>query len=109
MATRGQIGIRYKDGSITSVYSHFDNYITDGNGELLFNNYNDLVKANNLISLGNISSLGDNIESTRFYGRDMNRKGEEARRYKNLKDWQKNSSYGYVDYNYLYDAAEAGS
>ena len=106
MATRGQIGIQYKDGSITSVYSHFDNYITDGNGELLFNNYNDLVKANNLISLGNISSLDDNIESTRFYGRDMNRKGEEAGRYKNFKDWQKNSSYGYVDYNYLYDAAD---
>lgn len=106
MATRGQIGIKYKDGSITSVYSHWDNYITDGNGEILYNNYNNIAKVNNLISLGNISSLGKNIESTKFYDRDMNRKGEEARKFRNFDDWQKWSSYGFVDYNYLYDAAD---
>ena len=39
MATRGTISIEHKDGSISSVYSHWDNYL-EYNGKLLLEYYN---------------------------------------------------------------------
>jgi hypothetical protein len=38
MGTRGNIGIINQDGTVETVYSHFDNYIEDGTGEYLYNN-----------------------------------------------------------------------
>ena len=104
MATRGQIAIRKKDGEINSVYSHYDNYITDGNGEILLNKYTDEDEIKQLIYGGNISSLGENIYLTKYYGRDMGRKGEGFDTFKDEKDWKERSNYDGVDYNYLYDA-----
>lgn len=103
MATRGQIAIRKKDGEINSVYSHYDNYITDGNGELLAKQYNDEDEIKQLIYGGNISSLGRNIYETTYYGRDMGRKGEGFDTFRDEEDWIERSNYDYVDYNYLYD------
>lgn len=99
MATRSAIAIKHGD-KIKAVYCHWDGYL-ENNGEILVKHYNS-VKANKLISLGDISSLREDIgekhdfsrldssmpaaeyekaygNMTTFYGRD---RGEENTGYK---------------------------
>lgn len=59
MATRGAIGLRNEDGTITGIYSHWDSY-PDHNGRILLENY-DHTKTRELLSLGYVSSLGKEI------------------------------------------------
>ena len=56
MATRSRIGIQLKNGSILSVYSHWDNY-PEWNGKKLKEHFNTREKAAALIDGGDISSL----------------------------------------------------
>lgn len=82
MGTRSRIGVMHGD-TLKSVYCHWDGYY-DYNGRLLLENYNS-SKANNLVALGDISTLRKEIEIpegvehsfetandniTVFYGRD---------------------------------------
>tara|TARA_B110000908_G_C10236919_1_gene443888 strand:+ start:167 stop:1771 length:1605 start_codon:yes stop_codon:yes gene_type:complete len=108
MSTRGQIAIRKPDGEINSVYSHSDNYIQEpGNGDLLIKYYTDEDEIKQLIYGGNISSLGKSINSTRYYARDMGRKGEGFETFKDEEDWIENSNFKAVQYNYLYDLSDS--
>jgi hypothetical protein len=68
MATRSRIAIENQDGTVTSIYCHHDGYV-DGVGRTLFENYH-LLKTEQLIALGDISSLGKTIEDTVAYHRD---------------------------------------
>ena len=69
MATRSRIAIENQDGSVTSIYCHFDGY-TEHNGKILDEAYNTANKLNALIALGDISSLERSIEDTVAYHRD---------------------------------------
>lgn len=60
MSTRSRIGIMEIDGSITSIYCHNDGY-PEYNGRVLFQHYKTEEKIRELVSLGDISSLGENI------------------------------------------------
>ena len=86
MGTRSRIGIMHGD-VVKSVYCHWDGYY-DHNGQILLDSF-DSSKANQLVALGDISSLRSQIEIpqdvehsfdkandniTVFYGRD---RGEE--------------------------------
>jgi hypothetical protein len=68
MATRSRIAIENENGSVKSIYCHFDGYLS-GVGKTLFNHY-DKEKLEKLIELGDISSLEDSPESTVAYCRD---------------------------------------
>lgn len=68
MATRSRIAIETQDGVI-SIYCHWDGHI-ETNGKILFENY-DREKTEQLIALGNISSLDKTIETTDAYHRDQ--------------------------------------
>jgi hypothetical protein len=68
MATRSRIAIEKQDGTVDSIYCHFDGYIGN-NGKILFNHY-DKEKLEKLIELGNISTLGESTEDTVAYHRD---------------------------------------
>ena len=68
MATRNRIAIETQDGVI-SIYCHWDGHI-ETNGKILFENY-DREKTEQLIALGNISSLKSTIEDTDAYHRDQ--------------------------------------
>jgi hypothetical protein len=61
MATRSMIAIENEDGSVTSIYCHFDGY-PEHNGEILFEHYKDHEKVKKLIALGDISILAPTIE-----------------------------------------------
>jgi hypothetical protein len=68
MATRSRIAIENQDGTVTSIYCHFDGYL-DGVGKKLFNHY-DREKTEKLMELGDISALGESILWTIAYHRD---------------------------------------
>lgn len=89
MATRGAIGIRNEDGSVTGIYSHWDSYVIH-NGRILLENY-DHTKTQQLLELGSVSVLGPEIGDKhdfdesfksddprynwcKFYGRDRGEK-----------------------------------
>ena len=66
MSTRSLIGIKNEDGSITNVYCHFDGYL-DGVGITLVNYYDTEEKVYELLEHGDMSSLGEDIKSCKFY------------------------------------------
>jgi hypothetical protein len=69
MATRSRIAIENQDGSVTSIYCHWDGHI-NSNGVILNDNYNTTDKVNELIALGSLSSLDITIDRTVAYHRD---------------------------------------
>ena len=60
MSTRSRIGMQNVDGTVRSVYCHSDGY-PSYNGQLLIDHYTDPAKVNELIDLGSLSSLAENI------------------------------------------------
>ena len=56
MATRGRIGLELADGSVLSIYSHWDNY-PEHNGRILRTHYNTREKVSTLIDEGDVSCL----------------------------------------------------
>jgi hypothetical protein len=69
MSTRSRIAIENQNGSVTSIYCHFDGYIS-GVGKLLKEYYTTQAKVEALIELGDISSLDMTPSSTIAYHRD---------------------------------------
>jgi hypothetical protein len=80
MSTRSRIAIENQDGTVDSIYCHFDGYV-DGVGKTLFNQY-DQEKSEKLLELGDISSLGESTIDTVAYCRD---RGEDLH-FKTFKD-----------------------
>ena len=94
MGTRSRIGVMHGD-KVKSVYCHWDGYL-EHNGAILQEHY-DSSRANQLVALGDISSLGPEIGDkhpfsqfdipeadrvnyanwTTFYGRDRGETGTE--------------------------------
>lgn len=112
MATRSRIGIENEDGTVSSVYCHWDGY-PDNNGKILLSNYTDREKAEELIALGSISSLGKSIapnpgldhsfkkpqdDVTVAYHRDRGEALDVGRIDASLEEFEKgdNEEYGYV-------------
>ncbi len=90
MATRSAIGIE-KDGKILAAYCHWDGYL-ENNGEILHRHYQDPEKILKLVTLGDMSTLGEEFEPpegvehsynkpaknvTVYYGRDRGEEGTE--------------------------------
>lgn len=62
MATRGRIGILdNKTGKVASIYNHWDSY-PSGLGATLLENYKDEKKVKKLISLGDCSSVREEVD-----------------------------------------------
>jgi hypothetical protein len=97
MATRSRIAIENQDGSVTSVYCHWDGYIKS-NGVILNNNYTTKDKVKALIELGNLSSLDKTLETTVAYARDQGDDLVQSKynRVEALFDMGFNSGEGYI-------------
>jgi hypothetical protein len=93
MATRSTISIETPEG-IRSIYCHFDGYL-DHNGKILKEHYDTAEKVNALIDLGDISSLGEDLEKTVAYHRDR----KEPLR---INIVNTTSDIDTLDYNYLF-------
>ena len=111
MATRSTIALEFADGTVQQVYCHWDGYL-EHNGKILKEHYSDPFKLRDLIDLGSISSLQQDIgekhafshfdtemtqdeyyekfgKMTTFYARE---RGEElsVNKFKDLKDYYEN-------------------
>jgi hypothetical protein len=67
MATRSRIAIEQADGTVKSIYCHWDGY-PKGNGQTLVEHYGDRAKVESLIALGDISSLGERVDPIGNHG-----------------------------------------
>jgi hypothetical protein len=97
MATRSAIGYMRNDGTVRAVYCHWDGYLSHV-GKTLIENY-DLIGVGDLCDLGDISSLGETIEDTEFYGRDRNEDDIEAHEFASeheFVDWYDDSEFFYL-------------
>ncbi len=73
MGTRSRIGVMHGD-KCKSVYCHWDGYL-EHNGKILFENY-DSAKANHLVALGDLSSLGKLIGEKHAFSQFVVRNSE---------------------------------
>lgn len=106
MATRSTIWLRTENEEYTykGSYCHFDGGIKV-NGKLLFENYNTKEKIEELISFGQMSSLGPTPNDCFFYARDG---GENISTYKLLTNENDITSHKDIDryfeeYNYVFE------
>ena len=115
MATRGNIAIVNGDGSITSIYVHWDSY-PEYVGKLLLNHYNNVGIINELLKLGNLSNLDKNVNPTEShtfdkpqdgvcvaYGRERGEKDQEAIVFEDLGEFEDSASNSWADYQYLFE------
>ena len=72
MATRSAIAIENDDGTVTSIYCHYDGY-PSGVGGTLQQHYTDHEKVKKLIALGSLSSLYENVDIPEGVKHDFNR------------------------------------
>lgn len=63
MATRSRIAIETPEGIVKSIYCHWDGY-PQHNGRILQEHYQDRKKVEDLIELGSISSLQEEVHPT---------------------------------------------
>ena len=114
MATRSTIAIEHADGTVHNVYCHWDGYL-DHNGRILLEHYSDPLIAEELVSLGSISSLKSTVgekhrfddtydredpryQWTKFYGRDRGEEDTGPRVWKNFEDYKLNHQYEEYEY-----------
>lgn len=74
MATRSTISIKTPEGKYRKIYCNWDGYLSH-NGKILKEHYTDVDKINRLIDLGDISSLGENVEPKGDHSYDKPEKG----------------------------------
>jgi hypothetical protein len=100
MATRSRRAIENQDGSVTSIYCHWDGHI-NSNGVILNDNYNTTDKVNELIALGDLLSLDVTIDRTVAYARDN---GEDLNQkpFSNVEDLFEDGFSGGIEYIYCF-------
>ena len=124
MGTRSSIAIKTEDG-IKAIYCHWDGYV-DHNGKILKEFYNTTDKVNELIALGDLSSLRQEIgDKQNFdakftdepelpmsenwcmaYGRDRGEKDTEAQTFETIAEWVEAEAERWCEYFYLFDGQD---
>jgi hypothetical protein len=100
MATRSRIAIENQDGSVTSVYCHWDGHI-NSNGVILNENYTTKDKVEELIALGSLSSLDITIDRTVSYHRENGERLIQTK-YNNVEDLFEDGFSGGIEYIYCF-------
>lgn len=119
MSTRAAVGIQHPDGSIQAIYVHSDGYL-DGVGKALAQHYTEPAKVEQLVKLGDLSSLGAEIgEKHDFnthwetleprdwclaFGRDRGEKGTEAHSFASIEELREWAAQVWAEYIYLFTA-----
>lgn len=103
MSTQSAIGVIQINGKIRGIYCHYDGYV-QGVGKKLQNFYNTQVKVEELIELGHLSKLENNINDTVAYGRDCLQSGQTAMLCENVCDFERYFSGS--AFFYLFDGYE---
>lgn len=73
MSTNASVHVKCGDGQVRSIYVHWDGYVEDpGVGHMLRSHYNTQELAEELIMMGDCSSLDATLDDSTFYNRDRN-------------------------------------
>lgn len=113
MATRSTIAKLNPDGSLTSVYCHWDGY-PDGVGATLLQHYTNPSKIDQLLALGDISVLEAEIGDSNdfenrvegiclFYGRDRGETDVYALPHIDVDGWLATRVDSGCEYGYLWN------
>ena len=115
MSTRSSISVKQLDGSIKTVYCHFDGYHSHV-GKMLLKHYNSQEQANAIVNLGDLSALHESIECPQnhsydeqitgysvFYGRDRGEKDINAREYASFEKAMLRDSQ---EFDYYWDGSQ---
>ena len=119
MGTRSTITARLRDGSYRAVYCHWDGYVEEpGVGWMLQQHYNSQELAEQVTSLGALSSLGDSwAPPPRDKGRTPTPKHTGAYHHDHQEPWDANkpglgatyeaavAQVGAQEYNYLWNGS----
>jgi len=119
MGTRSNIGIRNIDQTITCINTHWDGY-PKHNGTILLENYNSVGVVNQLMALGDLSSLNEKLYSDVSkphtfetpqsdvcvaYGRERGEDNTHSVCYTSLSQYEHNMDGDMkdIEYQYLFD------
>jgi hypothetical protein len=116
MATRGTIAVQYPNGTIKQIYTNWDSY-PEHNGRILKQYYSRPELAQELISHGDLSSLGNYINPQNertfkdpeenccvYYGRDRGESNTAARIFADWTVFKRERSE--QEYNYFYSSID---
>lgn len=70
MGTRSSIAVVHQDNSVSQIYCHWDGYLSH-NGKMLMQHYPTLSQAEELVSLGDMSSLREKIHPDPMFPHDF--------------------------------------
>jgi hypothetical protein len=100
MSTRSLIAKLNQDETFDAVYCHFDGY-RDGVGATLSDNYVTEESVKNLISMGDMSTLGKTLDECDFY----TNRGEPLKVRRNLtfEQLMKKSNDMWAEYLYIFE------
>ena len=115
MSTNSNIAMKKEDGSVVSIYCHWDGYESH-HLPILKEHYNTIEKVEALLALGNLSSLDNSCDCPEghsfencvdgycvAYGRDRGEENQQAQKFYNESNWLYEVKQ---KYNYLFDNNE---
>lgn len=97
MATRSRIGVELPNGTVKSIYCHWDGYV-EHNGSVLVESYDTPEKITALLNRGDLSFLDKTPEASEAY-RDRGEADVDAIEHSNIDDF---ISYAEEAYVYLF-------
>jgi len=116
MGTRSNIGIVNEDDSITAIYCHWDGFLSY-NGKILLQHYTSADIVNQLMLLGDLSSLNEKLypddskphtfqnaqdDVCVAYGRERSESDVDCKTFINIDEFEKFAIGSGADYQYLF-------
>ena len=101
MATRSFIGKLNKDDSITGIFCYWDGY-PEHAGRILIDNYLTEQQVDQLLALGDLSSIDPALDKCESYS-SRGEKGVEAKSYKDFQAFYEAGKSVWAEYYYVFN------
>jgi hypothetical protein len=120
MGTRSNIGIVNEDASVTAIYCHWDGFLSY-NGKMLLQHYTSVDIVNQLMLLGDLSSLREKLypddskphtfqnqqeDVCVAYGRERNESDVDCKTFKDIGDFERFAGNSDAEYQYLFNSGK---
>lgn len=103
MSTQCRVAIKNEDGTFHSICGHFDGYPC-GVGAMLANHYATSEAVNDLIALGDFSTLDSTLNTSIFYARDRKEYGVDAILASSVEELVKQAENYCAEWIYLFES-----
>jgi len=120
MGTRSNIGIVNEDASVTAIYCHWDGFLSC-NGQMLLQHYTSTDIVNQLMLLGDLSSLREKLypndskphtfqnqqeDVCVAYGRERSESDVGSKIFKDIGDFERFAGNSDAEYQYLFNSGK---